>query len=583
MAWKRSVTHKASRAAEALSEKPKTDRSFHRISKSPAYRVYSLSYATGKHALKLIGIVAKGADNLWRLTLSDAFGKVLGFARGLTELKSSRFVRGEFSITRLIFKISGKTARACEQIFRANFSRGPIYGFKVTGRLLGNTAREFWSKSGKAFNYIAPVAGIAVLGLTIYLWSGVTIGISVSYNSKQIGVVASEQVYKNAANDVQTKVTEASGNGFVLNQAPVYKLEVTQKSNLLSEDEVYDNILSASSKDVSNGYGLYVDNRLVGVDGDSSSIQSMLNSIITPYRNDSNNEKVDFYQDVEIKKGVFPKSVVRTTGDMKAILTASAKNTQTYIAQKGDSPEMVANMFHVPVDQLYAMNTSLQENGLTQGETIQVASPQPTLQIQYTKRVISTQSIPYQTVATESSTKAKGMVSVTQSGQQGVMQLVSDVTYVGDNVVDSKVISTTMTKAPVNQLQIVGTYDLSGKASSIIDYAEKFLGGRYVFSGASPGGFDCSGFTMYIYSKYGISLPHSAAGQSSYGARVSRGSLRPGDLVFFDTTGGISHVGIYIGDDEFVNAENYRAGVTIDSLDMAYWSRCYVTARRLLQ
>jgi cell wall-associated NlpC family hydrolase len=597
MAWKRSAFSKAERVAEASSKKLKTNRSVQKISGAPVYRIYRLSYNIGKYALKWMGLVAKGLGNLCRLTLPDAFGKVINFARSLTELKRSRFIRGEFSITRSIFIVTRKILRACEVIFRSFYSRGSLYGFKVAGTMFKGALSEFSSKNRKVFNYLAPVAGMAVLGLTIYFWSSARIAVSVSYNNKMLGVIASEQVYKDAANNVETNVSEASGSSFALQKEPIYKLELSSKSNLLSEDELYDNILSASSQDLSSSYGLYVGNDLVGANDNNTAIQTMLDNIKKPYEADVNNEQVEFYQNVAIKKGVFPKSVERTTDNMKAILTGSARNSVTYTAQKGDSTAMVANKFNVSVNQIYAMNTSVQADGLTQGETIQIVDPQPTLQVQYTKRETSTQSIPFQTVMSQSTSKAKGSVTVTQQGQPGVMQIVSDVTYLGNAVVDSKAISTTMLKAPVNLYKTVGTYvysgnsssindyagDFSGQSSSIIDYAEKFLGERYVGDGSSPGGFDCSGFTMYVFSKFGIELPHSAAAQSGYGASVSRNNLQPGDLIFFDTTGGISHVGIYLDNGQFINAENYSVGVTIDSLDTAYWSRCYVTAKKILQ
>jgi len=612
MAWKRSVYSKAERVAEASSKKLKTNRSVQKISGSPAYRLYSVSYATGKCALKWAAVGAKGLETLWRLTLSDAFGKVINFARSLIELKRSRFIRGEFSIIRSILIITRKITRACDVIFRSYFSRGPMFGFKIASRIFRGAVSEFWSKNRKTFNCLAPIAGMAALALTIYFWSGVRIAVSVSYNNKVLGAVASEQVYENAANNVETKVTEASGSSFALQKAPIYKLELSRKSDLLSEDELYDSILSASSKDVSNSYGLYVDNNLVGANDNSAAIQTMLDNIVKPYKADSNNQQVGFYQDVEIKKDVFLKCVERTTDDMKAILTANTQNSLAYTAQKGDSPAMVANKFNVSVDQIYAMNASVQTDGLTQGETIEVVNPQPTLQVQYTQRETSTQNITFQTVTSQSASKAKGIVTVTQHGQSGVMQMVSDITYVGNTVVNSKAISTMMLKAPVNQYQTMGTYvgntvvdskaistmmlkaqvnqdqtvgayDSTGKSSGIIDYAEKFLGDRYVRNGSSPGGFDCSGFTMYVYSKFGISLPHSASGQSGYGSPVSRNNLQPGDLIFFDTTGSISHVGIYLNNGQFINAENYSSGVTIDSLGTAYWNGNYATAKRILQ
>ena len=107
-----------------------------------------------------------------------------------------------------------------------------------------------------------------------------------------------------------------------------------------------------------------------------------------------------------------------------------------------------------------------------------------------------------------------------------------------------------------------GTFDYS----SLIQTALLCRGDRYTRGGTSRGGFDCSGFTRYIFAKYGIVLPHSSAAQSQMGTAVSRGELQAGDLVFFQTNRrGISHVGIYVGDNRFVHAATYGRGVTTDS------------------
>mgnify|MGYP000431029294 CR=1 FL=1 len=120
--------------------------------------------------------------------------------------------------------------------------------------------------------------------------------------------------------------------------------------------------------------------------------------------------------------------------------------------------------------------------------------------------------------------------------------------------------------------------------SAIVDYAYSFLGTPYVYGGASPSGFDCSGFTMYVYNQLGISLPHGATPQLKYGTYVSRSELQPGDLVFFsDGSYPASHVGIYVGDDQFIHASSsYYNGhcVVITSLSETYYNNHYLTARR---
>jgi peptidoglycan DL-endopeptidase CwlO len=111
----------------------------------------------------------------------------------------------------------------------------------------------------------------------------------------------------------------------------------------------------------------------------------------------------------------------------------------------------------------------------------------------------------------------------------------------------------------------------------VVGYAMQFLGRPYVWGGASPAGFDCSGFTMYVYAHFGVSLPHNAAAQYGYGSPVSRNDLQPGDLVFFD---GLGHVGIYVGGGSFIHAPHTGDVVKISSLT-GWYAATFVGARRL--
>jgi hypothetical protein len=117
----------------------------------------------------------------------------------------------------------------------------------------------------------------------------------------------------------------------------------------------------------------------------------------------------------------------------------------------------------------------------------------------------------------------------------------------------------------------------------LTSFAKNFLRTNYRYGGTSPAGFDCSGFTRYIFGKFGFSIPHKAAEQEKLGSPVLKTDLLPGDLVFFtgrkDSV--VNHVGIYIGQNRFIHAASGPGTVCINSLNEKYYQTHYKSARRI--
>lgn len=124
----------------------------------------------------------------------------------------------------------------------------------------------------------------------------------------------------------------------------------------------------------------------------------------------------------------------------------------------------------------------------------------------------------------------------------------------------------------------------SSMGSQIVSYAKQFLGVPYVYGGNGPSSFDCSGFTSYVYRHFGYTLNRTASTQLSNGVAVSKSELQPGDLVFFryNTSYPASHVGIYIGNGQFIHASTNKYKVQIDQLMTGHYASVYVAARRIL-
>ena len=130
------------------------------------------------------------------------------------------------------------------------------------------------------------------------------------------------------------------------------------------------------------------------------------------------------------------------------------------------------------------------------------------------------------------------------------------------------------------------SFPASSVGEQIVAMAMQYLGTRYVYGGSSPSGFDCSGFTKYLYKQFGYSLPHTASGQyANYGVKVSKADLQPGDLVFFTSPGNggrINHVGLYMGGGNIIHARYSVGEVHINSFSESYYSSNYVGAIRIL-
>lgn len=132
------------------------------------------------------------------------------------------------------------------------------------------------------------------------------------------------------------------------------------------------------------------------------------------------------------------------------------------------------------------------------------------------------------------------------------------------------------------------TYHMSAiDRKKLLEDAKFFKGGKYVWGGTSPKGFDCSGYVQYLYKKHHVDLPRTAWAQSKKGTQVDLAHLQKGDLLFFltDKKRGIpvTHVGIYLGNGKFIHAASRKKGIIISPIDHGYYASKFVSARRVVK
>lgn len=148
----------------------------------------------------------------------------------------------------------------------------------------------------------------------------------------------------------------------------------------------------------------------------------------------------------------------------------------------------------------------------------------------------------------------------------------------------NQIIQTLVVIILITTLSFMSTNEASAESTDEIGaYALKFYGTPYKFGGNTPAGFDCSGYIRYVFNNFDINLPRTSAEQFEVGTAVSKEELQPGDLVFFANTykKGISHTGVYIGNDEFISAKSkgvLKANLKTDS----YWAPKFAGAKRVI-
>jgi cell wall-associated NlpC family hydrolase len=171
-----------------------------------------------------------------------------------------------------------------------------------------------------------------------------------------------------------------------------------------------------------------------------------------------------------------------------------------------------------------------------------------------------------------------GWYKVRHNGKTGYIR--SDFIDIIDGTAVAAGTSSGTTTAP--QVQKTG----NALRDELVSFALQYVGYSYVYGGASPSrGFDCSGLVKYVYGQHGYDLTRSASSQYAQdGVSISKSELLPGDLVFFSSNGGysVTHVGIYIGNRQFVHASSPKIGVVVSSLDSDFYTKAWYGAKRVL-
>ena len=362
------------------------------------------------------------------------------------------------------------------------------------------------------FNYLCPIAAIALLVTTVNYVSSLNLLVAVEYKDTTIGYVENESQYKKAEAMLLERTTliknqsqNAKPTGTLAvsfideNDNPISNLLGWKKKTTVDEEEIEDteqseekviadladNMIKSAGENISSGVGVFLDSRFVGAVSDDNEIKMTLKNILTK----NENKKLSFVNDISFKKGYYMNDTLISTKTMKEKLTGTTAKVVKYKTKKGDSSKAIAKRFDMTLAQLLKLNPNIKKNPKA-NQTLKVHRHEPVLSVKEVKQISEKVPVNYSTVYVKNSEELKGTERLEKNGVVGVRRVVSQVEILNNQIISKETVSTKILKAPTPRRVSVGTKVISAGRG-----AASFTNGNTGFIWPVKGG--------YMSSRYG--------------------------------------------------------------------------------
>ena len=409
---------------------------------------------------KTVRVVALHAGQLI-LTIARPF--LLGFITLLEDLTEPfrRMHSGLKHIGELEEALPDESARQIRKEKMKYFRRG---------------ARRYFPVVLNALSYLLPVAAAVGLFYVVKTGLGYDYVLNVIVDGESVGYVANEQVFENARDDVQGRIDTAksmmqtagdTGADSQWNISPTYTLAINGET--MTESEVANAILGASSDEIGEGTAVYVDGELRFVINEGDHLRAYLESVKQPYEDTSDpNRRVSFVHDITLVDGIYLLDSVMSYRDVISAMNEGG-GPVTYTAAADETVQNVVDATGVSWDSLAALNPDLTglDETLQEGQQLitGVSSPE-LLKVEVIERQTYTVDVPYETSTSESDEYDFGETVVTSPGENGIQELTQDVVYVDGAVTATNIVKVETLKEPVTEYVVKGTRLKSGMTAA---------------------------------------------------------------------------------------------------------------------
>ena len=458
---------------------------------------------------------------------------------------------------------------------------------------------------------IAVLSGVAACFIlsTAFAMASATEVYSLSIAGEDAGYITDAVVIDKAIKEITADYAGGKTPLAVSVDRELIKVEKTdldkEKVTVLSADQLEKEMIDAGVCKV-KAWALSVNGKNIAAADSKDDADQILSGVKNRYLSTGSKLiSAEFKENVSITQASVSVTNVMTTGDAVNLILTGEKSPEVYTVKAGDTIWDIAAAKGISVTDLQKENPGFDPNKIQVGQKLSLSAVKPYVTVVTKELTNSTEKIAFNTVYENSNSLYKGETKVKTPGAYGTKEVSSEVTKENGAITAVNVVNTVVTAEPVNEVALKGTKakatvqyavkrggsgarsaSVAASGSDIVAYAKKFIGVPYVHGGATPDGFDCSGYTQYVMGYFGGALPRTTSGQYASGTRVNKSELQPGDLVFFKPSAGsssISHVGIYVGGGSYIHAPQPGERVKISDLTDSWGSKHYYGAVRVMQ
>lgn len=326
------------------------------------------------------------------------------------------------------------------------------------------SVQKFFGLFVSSPSYSLPIAALAIFIFVVHTTLNLTFALHIEYNGNDVGYIANESVYEKA--EIQMRSRIAYEEYIRPDDAiPVYTITAVKADELLSVNELTDELIRASGNELAEATGLYVDGEFIGAASSESELTALLNSLLEPYKTDSEDEVVTFVKDVQTVTGLYPLTSIQPIRQIHDTITGMEQEERIYTAVAGDSPILIAQKNGITTSLLRSLNPGI-DDSLLIGQEVLVQKSVPFLQVKVVRTEVYTEEVAYKTVQTVDPDQYEGYTKTTQTGRNGENEITAEVSYLDGVEISREIISTVVLSEPREEHITVGGKSVASVGTS---------------------------------------------------------------------------------------------------------------------